>query len=78
MSSDIHQHLFHDYRITEWLRLDGTLKSTQLQLSATASAATHQTGLLRAPSNLVLNASKNGAPMLPWAESEGVFTGQGV
>lgn len=33
------------YRITEWIRLERTLKTTQFQLPAMGKAATHQTRL---------------------------------
>lgn len=53
--------------IIEWLRLKGTSEIIQFQLPAVGRVATHQLGLHRTPSSLVLNASKDGAPHLPWA-----------
>ena len=54
-------------RIIEWLRLEGTLKITQFQPPAMGRAAPHQLRLPRAPSNLALSASRDGAPQLLWA-----------
>lgn len=50
------------YRITEWHKLHGPLKIIQLQVPAIRRVATHQLRLPMAPSNLVLNASRDGAP----------------
>lgn len=49
-------------RITEWLRVVGTLKSNLFQLQAVGRADPHQLRLSRASSNMALSASKNGAP----------------
>ena len=49
-------------RITGWLGLKGTLKPSQLQRPVMGRVATHQTRLPRAPSNLALNTSEDGAP----------------
>jgi len=46
------------------LELEGTLKPTQFQLPAVGSVAPHQLRLLRAPSSLALNTSRDGAPQL--------------
>ena len=48
-------------RIIEWLGLEGTSKIIQSQPSAMGRAATQQLRLPRAPSNLALSASKDGA-----------------
>ena len=57
----------HHHRITEWFGLEGILKPTQFQPPAMGRAATHQLRLPRAPSNLALSASRDGAPQLVWA-----------
>ena len=49
------------HRITECFELERILKPIQFQLPAMDSAATHQTRLPRAPSNLASNASRGGA-----------------
>ena len=45
----------------EWLKLEGNLEIIQLQPPA-MGAAPHQLRLPRAPSNLALSASRDGAP----------------
>ena len=50
-----------NYRIKEWLRLEGTLKITQFQPSAMGRAARHQLRLPRAPSHLALSTCSDGA-----------------
>jgi len=47
--------------IIEWLGLEGTSKIIQFQPPAMGSIANHQIWLLRAPSNLALSASRDGA-----------------
>ena len=47
--------------ITEWLGLEGTFRSSSCNSSAMGSVTTYQIRLPRAPSNLELNASKDGA-----------------
>jgi len=42
------------------------LKPTQFQPPAMGRAAAHQLKLSRAPSNLALRASRDGAPQLNW------------
>jgi len=48
-------------RIIEWFRLEGTLKIIELQAPCHRLLGTHQISLLRAPSNLALNISRDGA-----------------
>lgn len=48
-------------RIREWLELEGTSKITWFQPLAMGRVPNHQIRLPRAPSNLSLNASRNGA-----------------
>ena len=47
--------------MTKWVRLERTLKLTQSQSPPVDSAATHQFSLPRAPSNLALSTSRDGA-----------------
>ena len=54
------------YRITEQFGLEGP-QSPQGPISAVGRAAPHQLRLPRAPSNLALSASRDGAPQLLWA-----------
>ena len=56
--------------ITEWLKLEGTLKIILFQPPA-MGRATHQLRLPRAPFNLALSASRMGHPQLPWAAVPG-------
>ena len=50
--------------LIEWLRLEGTSQPTQPPPPAVGRAAPHQLRLPRAPSNLALSASRDGAPQL--------------
>jgi len=47
--------------------LEGILKLIQFQAPAMGRVAIHQFRLPRAPSNLTLGVSKDGAPQLLWA-----------
>ena len=51
-----------EHEIIEWLRLEKVLKTIWFQPLATGRVANHQVRLPRAPSKLVLNASRDGAP----------------
>ena len=48
-------------RIKELLRLERTLKISSFNAPAMGRIVTHQIGLSRIPSNLALNASRDGA-----------------
>jgi len=61
----------HNYRIKDSFGLGGILKPTQPQPCAMGRAAPHQLGLPRAPSNLALSTSRDGAPQLLWAAVPG-------
>ena len=50
-----------NHRTIEWLGLEGTLKTIQFQSLAVSRTATHQLRLPRAPSNLALTTSRDGA-----------------
>ena len=50
-------------RITEWIGLEETLRPILFQPAVVGMAATHQFRLPRAPSNLSLSASRDGAPI---------------
>ena len=56
-----------NHRIRERLELEGTSKIIELQAPAMGRVATHQIRLPRAPSNLALIVSRDGAPQLLWA-----------
>ena len=58
----LHHCIYHrNHRITEWFGLEGASKITQFQSSCHGLVATHQTRLLRAPSNLALKTSRDEA-----------------
>ena len=48
--------------IIEWIGLEGTLKPIHPQCPAMGRVATHQLRLPRAPSNLALSTTRDGAP----------------
>jgi len=52
--------------------LEGALKIVQFQTAAMGRAAPHQLRLPRAPSNLNLNASRDGTQQLLWAAVPGL------
>jgi len=56
-----------NHRIIKWLELEGTLRIIKFQPPAAGRAASHQLTLPRAPSNLALSTSRDGAPQLIWA-----------
>ena len=60
-----------NHKSTEWLGLEGTLKSTQFQPPVMGRAATQQLRLPRAPCNLALNTPGMGHPQLLWAAVPG-------
>ena len=57
----------HEDGVTEWFGLGATVKPSQFHSPAVGRAAPHQLRLPRAPSNLPLSASRDGAPQLLWA-----------
>ena len=55
------------HRIIEWHGLEGTLKITQFQPPCHGQGCPPPVQLPRAPSNLALSTSRDGAPQLLWA-----------